>query len=171
MRNEPMRRIDLTGQKFGRLTVIIAVGSRNGRRLWQCRCECGRKLIVTGSNLRTGNSNSCGCFHRDRATERGRASKTHGHWTNGQASPTYRSWLAMHARCKHPNMNGFEFYGGRGIKVCIRWKRFENFLADMGERPDGQSLDRIDSDGNYEPSNCRWATAIEQRHNQRRHQT
>jgi hypothetical protein len=163
-----MRPINLAGERFGRLTVINLAGTKNGKRVWHCRCDCGREIITTGSNLRTGNSQSCGCFHREWAVERGRNSKTHGHWINGKASPTYRSWLAMRGRCTHPATNGFEFYGGRGIKVCPRWERFENFLADMGERPPGHSLDRINGNGNYEPTNCRWATSIEQRHNQQR---
>lgn len=163
-----MKLIDLIGKQFGYLVVIGRNGSKGGKTLWTCRCNCGREIIATASNLRTGNTKSCGCFHRERAVERGRNSRTHGNWINGHASPTYRSWLAMHGRCKHSYVNGFEYYGGRGIKVCDRWKRFENFFADMGERPLGSSLDRINGDGNYEPSNCRWATTLEQRHNQKR---
>lgn len=160
-----MKRLNLTGQRFERLVVIGGNGSKGRKTLWSCRCDCGREIIAATSNLRSGNTESCGCFHREKAAERGRNSRTHGHWINGQASPTYRSWLAMHGRCKHPSTNGFEYYGGRGIKVCDRWTDFENFLADMGERPLEHSLDRIDSDGNYEPGNCRWATPIQQRHN------
>jgi hypothetical protein len=163
-----MKPVDLTGQRFGRLVVKKLAGTQGTKRTWLCQCECGRKLIVTGSNLRTGNTNSCGCLHREHAIERGRNSRTHGNWTNGRASPTYRSWRSMHDRCKHPYMNGFEYYGGRGISVCDSWKYFETFLSDMGERPAGHSLDRINPDGNYEPNNCRWATRLEQRHNRRR---
>lgn len=92
---------------------------------------------------------------------------SHGHTRGGDPSGAYRSWVAMRARCRNPNAESYERYGGAGVTVCDRWERFENFLADMGERPEGRSVDRIDSNGNYEPSNCRWATAQEQSQNRR----
>lgn len=164
-----MKLQDLTGRKFGRLLVVTRAERlpKAGRVLWHCICDCGQEPTVTGSNLITGNSQSCGCLHSEKAVQRGRDSKTHGHWINGKASPTYRSWLAMHGRCKHPATNGFEYYGGRGIIVCARWASFEHFLTDMGERPAGRSLDRIDGDGNYTPDNCRWATEREQKLNRK----
>ena len=91
--------------------------------------------------------------------------RTHGHCCGGRHSPTYTSWTAMRTRCQNRNYSNYAYYGGRGIKICARWESFENFLADMGERPEGMTLDRIDPDGDYIPSNCRWATAKEQRHN------
>jgi len=92
---------------------------------------------------------------------------THGHAPHGAFTPTYWTWQGMHARCRYPSSSGYKHYGGRGITVCDRWASFENFLADMGERPKGTSIDRINVDGNYEPGNCRWATPKEQRQNRR----
>lgn len=94
--------------------------------------------------------------------------RTHGHSSRGARTPTYYSWRAMRARCKYACVRDYRLYGGRGIRVCERWEDFVNFLADMGERPEGATLDRIDGDSNYEPSNCRWATPLEQRHNRRK---
>lgn len=91
----------------------------------------------------------------------------HGHRTKYRKTPTYHSWAKMKTRCNNPHAHNYEYYGGRGITVCERWSSFKNFLEDMGERPENKTLDRIDPNGNYEPSNCRWATAKEQRVNQR----
>jgi hypothetical protein len=155
------RPIDRTGQVFTRLTVIEKAGySPHDKVMWRCLCECGNEVIVVGESLHCGLTKSCGCLRADRARERA----THG-MTN---SPEYRSWAAMKTRCLNPNGHAFNYYGGRGIAVCDRWRdSFEAFYADMGPRPTGRSLDRIDNDRGYEPDNCRWATATEQNNNRR----
>lgn len=153
-----IRRIE-PGERFGRLIVLHSDGSRNGNRAFACQCDCGGVVSeVLGCNLRSGRTVSCGC----RKT-------THGH----AGTRTYRSWAAARYRCTDPDRPDYDRYGGRGIAFCSRWREpdgrgFLNFLADMGERPEGTSIDRIDPDGNYEPDNCRWATAVEQRANRRR---
>jgi hypothetical protein len=165
-----MRLIDLTGQRFSCLTVIKRDGMTPDRKrvLWHCRCDCGIELHVQAGNLKSGNSKSCGCLNRElisrRAIER---SYKHGHSSRTETSPEYRSWAAMWGRCRCPNTPYYRLYGGRGVTVCERWTSFENFLADMGLRPTGRSIDRIDPYGNYEPGNCRWATPKEQRANRR----
>lgn len=151
---------DLTGKKFGRLTAVEFLGSLSLSSVWLCLCECGGTKNVGSYLLRRGDTRSCGCMQRENAAS---LKMKHGLST----SSTYRSWSAMICRCTKPYTNSYELYGGRGISVCARWAEFENFLADMGERPAGRSIDRIDCDGNYEPSNCRWATASQQQRNKR----
>lgn len=133
-----------------------------------CICrQCGVSFFIRQSDVKHGRGVFCAQPCRAawlRANPRG---KTHGH-ANGNGSPTYVVWLAIKARCLNPKNPGFKNYGGRGIRVCDRWMVFENFLADMGERPPGTSIDRIDNDCGYEPGNCRWATPIEQGQNTRR---
>lgn len=166
-----MKLVDLTGKRFEHLVVLERNGtSSDGKRvLWRCRCVCGLELDVQAGNLKSGNSASCGCVSRQAAAERIRArNRIHGHTSRAGLSPEYVSWLAMRGRCKHPSVGGFKYYGGRGVKVCKRWDKFENFLADMGLKPTKKhSIDRIDPYGDYKPSNCRWATAVEQRRNRR----
>lgn len=162
-------RIDLTGMKFARLTVTQYSHTEGKKAFWHCVCDCGRAITLYGAVLRSGNTRSCGCLQRDivRARSIGNSfGGKHGHTKNLTCSRTYRSWKSMIQRCTNPNVPRFNRWGGRGIKVCDRWADFENFLADMGERPVGMSLDRINNDGNYEPGNCRWATPTEQRMNQ-----
>lgn len=164
--------IDVTGQRFGRLVVAArAASDKDGRAMWLCNCDCGRTSAARGKDLRSGNTMSCGCYEREvRDAMALVANLRHGH-SGGRdvaPSPTYQSWRAMKKRCLNLNHTSWPDYGGRGITICDRWLDFEGFLADMGERPAGTSIDRIDNDGNYEPSNCRWATGSEQRLNQRR---
>jgi hypothetical protein len=158
---------DITGQRFGRLVALKPNGKdQSGCWWWLCICDCGKQTTVRGAVLRRNDTRSCGCSMDESKTK-------HGHiWRyNGKRyrSPTYISWAGMLTRCRNSKQRSYAEYGGRGIAVCERWLAFENFLADMGERPPGLTLDRIDNDGGYEPGNCRWATTKEQRANQRRH--
>ncbi len=161
-------RLDLSGEQVGRLVVTTRWRRcKNKRReiQWLCHCSCGRKTWVFTVNLRRLHTLSCGCFLADLTAKR---STTHGHTRGRTKSPEYRSWRAMIQRCTNPTNNRYSNYGGRGITVCPRWRdSFEHFLSDMGLRPNGQTLDRLNSDGNYEPGNCRWATASEQNRNRR----
>jgi len=163
----PRRRKDLTGQCFGRLTVIEYIGLDDFKKnvLWRCRCECGTERGITTSNLTQGRTQSCGCFNREATKER---STTHGYSAGGLYRSEYGIWRAMLARCRNPNVPQFKDYGGRGIRVCERWQKFTNFFEDMGARPPNMTLDRINNDGNYEPSNCRWATRAQQQANKHR---
>lgn len=144
------------GNRYGLLTVIERVPG-GARRMYRCRCDCGGEKSAAGSALTRGRVQSCGCL----------LPAKHGHTTGGW-SPTYNTWVSMLQRCTNPRATYYRYYGGRGIAVCDRWRSFASFLADMGERPAGKSIDRIDTNGDYEPGNCRWATASEQRRNQRR---
>lgn len=157
----PVRGLNIAGAKFGRLTVLRPTNKRYGGQIvWLCRCECGQRTEVIAGNLKSGSTRSCGCFKKD-------YSLRHGHARRGGRSPTQSSWTSMRQRCLNPGHPRYPEWGGRGIEVCERWGRFENFLADMGPRPRGTSLDRIDVYGNYEPGNCRWATPYQQANNKR----
>lgn len=155
------QRLHLTGTKFTRLTVEGYAGKdRQGLALWQCRCDCGKTHTVRGSSLTTGVVKSCGCLSRELTAQR---LTTHGD-TGSQA---HRSWRHMRARCLDPNNVHYRHYGGRGITICPEWDDYAVFRADMGEPKTGQTLDRINPNGNYEPANCRWASRQVQARNQR----
>lgn len=154
---------DLTGQRFGRLVVLD--GSKSPIR-WRCLCDCGNIKIVRPNSLKQKKTQSCGCLHKERAGMPTRFITKHGHYAGDVASPEYKVWCGMKSRCKNPKHISWKYYGGRGIAVCERWQNsFENFLSDMGLRPPGSTLDRIDPDGNYEPGNCRWTISREQARN------
>lgn len=159
---------DITGQTFGRLTVLYYVGRRPGVRgsFWLCRCLCGRHSVALTAALRRGNTKSCGCLSAE--TARARASvrnRRHGM----RSSPEYAAWRAMLERCHNPAAQAYYNYGARGIGVCDRWRSsFTAFYADVGPRPSAEhSLDRIDNEGGYAPGNCRWATSQQQATNKR----
>ncbi|WP_282460152.1 hypothetical protein [Mycoplasmopsis arginini] len=157
--------IDLTGKRFFRLLVIKFIPDETKYSKWLCLCDCGIEKARYSFDLTSGNAKSCGCYNREQLSIR---TKTHGH-SGGKNLPrtrTYRSWASMMDRCHwggHKVM--YENYGAKGITVCDRWHKYENFLHDMGERPEKTSIDRINNDGNYEPSNCRWADKYQQANN------
>jgi hypothetical protein len=156
-----MRRLDLTNHRFGKLTARWPAGRSCTRILWLCSCDCGKLSVVFALNLTRNHSSSCGC-EGSRTTLKDRLTK---HGMTG--TPTYKTWLCMIYRCTKPAHEHYKYYGGRGVSVCDRWRTFSNFYADMGKRPIGMTLDRINNEGNYEPSNCRWATKKEQMANSR----
>lgn len=157
------------GDVFHRLTAVKIVGKTKGRaNIWLCVCECGNEINVASIKLRNGNTKSCGCLQRQAAALTGHNNATHGATRIGANRAEYHAWASMKTRCFNPNSLDYGRYGGRGITVCDEWKdSFETFYADMGKRPEGCSLDRIDNNSNYEPSNCRWATKQEQSINRR----
>lgn len=148
---------DLTGRSFGRLVALKCVGRLGATEnvSWVCQCECGIRPVVRAAHLKSGAIRSCGCL-------RSEVGKTHGM----TGSPTYNTWMNMRKRCRDPNATGYDNYGGRGITVCDEWfDSFEAFVDDMGLRPEGKTLDRIDNDKGYYKANCRWATRQEQAEN------
>lgn len=159
--------INMLGFRSGRLLVTARAGTANKRAVWLCRCDCGRTVVRSGKYLRKREVKSCGCLNRQPLNENQRIKhgKTRGH----KIDPALRSYYSMKARCCSERCRSWPKYGGRGIKVCARWLESSvNFLTDMGPRPPGTSLDRIDNSKGYSPGNCRWADAYTQAANTRR---
>ncbi len=162
MRKQSYNTIDLTGKRFGRLTVVSFSGSNStGKRTWICMCDCGVKTIVATGDLRSGNTESCSCLKREKT---GNRSYKHGLVKTSE----YHTWSGLIQRCTNKKSDSYEYYGGDGVSVCKRWRdSFENFYADMGPKPTPKhTIDRYPNQkGNYEPGNCRWATKEQQSSN------
>jgi len=154
---------DLTGQRYGRLIAINSTDEKKGGSIvWKCLCDCGNLTVVPVSGLRSGNTRSCGCLNKETSVNNLNPT-THGM----SKTKIYKVWVDMLNRCRSKNSKDYERYGGRGITVCKRWLRFESFYKDMGDRPEGLTIERKNNNGNYELSNCKWATQKEQCNNKR----
>ena len=157
--------IDITGQRFGRLVVLRRSAPKKGYHgaMWECLCDCGTVTIANGQNLKRGNTTSCGCYGREKRTD---SVRTHGE----SGTRLHCIWKAMHTRCYNPNFFAYKHYGGRGIGICSEWAEdFQAFYdwAMSNGYEDNLTIDRINSNGNYSPDNCRWVTMTEQNKNKR----
>jgi hypothetical protein len=157
---------DFIGKRFGTITIMAYSHNDKKHRWYYGKCECGsyktyRKALVKRQK-------SCGCLRYKAVSDARKTQVKHGHGRRGKKSKSYNTWAGMVDRCNNPNHPAYKYYGGRGIKICHRWLKFENFLEDMGDKPIGHSIDRINPDGNYSKENCRWATDLQQKNNTRR---
>lgn len=154
-------RLDLTGQRFGKLVVIEFGEMRKCHSYWLCKCDCGNSFVTQGTSLKTGNTKSCGCIKKERIIA---ISTSHGK----RNTDTYKTWAEMLQRCNNIKNKHYKDYGKRGISVCDEWRTFEGFYKDMGDRPEGLTLDRKDNDSSYCKDNCQWSTQTEQANNRER---
>jgi hypothetical protein len=156
-----MRKTVSIGARFRKLAVVEQAPSHpKGGTQWRCVCDCGKQIVARATNLVQGFTGSCGCSTGQFVAD---SNRKHGQ----SRTPVYKVWRAMHDRCENPNNTSFKYHGARGIKVCKRWGKFENFIADMGPRPDGMTLERKNNNKGYTPANCTWATANAQQNNRR----
>lgn len=164
--------IDLSGQRYGRLSVITLAGTdKRGEARWECICDCGNKHIVLSSHLRSGRVRSCGCLAKEKAREAIMKIPNRGHYTHrGSKTRLYQIWVNMKTRCLNQNNRAYKWYGEKGVSICPEWMRFENFMRWAFESgyQSNLTIERKDPFGNYEPSNCTWIPKSEQRKNQRR---